>query len=207
MPSIGERIKSARLSKGLSQTELAHAAAVSQPTVANWENDSHAPRQLALERLAGILNTTAQFFLNGSAYDARYVQAPGEYLDTPIRHVPIIKWPRLDEIVKGRVHVPPGMDYIAVCTGAARPFGLIANDPNMTAQFPIGTTIIFDSAPGELEPGALYLFKRGGAVVLRRWQNSPDRLEALPNHTAVDAEFTTNRPIPLARARRSVQRH
>lgn len=206
MTSIGTRIKKARQKSGLSQAELAQAANVSQPTVANWENDSHTPRQAALEKLADILGSEANWLRIGDAAFERHTHSIEEYLSRPVHHIPIYSWPRAQatrsQIVEGGAH-----DYIAFSIDAKRPFALIANDPAMAAHFPIGSAIIFDAEKIELADGACYLFERADRIVLRRWQSAPDRLEALPNHSAVDAEFVQTRPLPLARALVSMRRH
>ena len=50
--SIGERIKQARKSRGMSQADLALRVGVSQPAIANWESGVHDPRRLTLAKLA-----------------------------------------------------------------------------------------------------------------------------------------------------------
>jgi len=206
MASIGERIKKARLDNGLSQVELADAASVSQPTVANWETGSHAPRQPALVKLAAILNTSPQWILGGAEYTNGHTLAPKQYLNTPIHHVPVLQWPDNDEIENGALRVGNAHDYIAISIEVEKPFALIANDPAMAAMFPIGSAIIFDAIPGMLENNTSYLFDMGGEIILRSWQNSPDRLEAHPTLAAVDSEFTTQRPKPLAKALMTLRR-
>jgi len=205
--SIGGRIKQTRLNQGLSQVELALAANVSQPTVANWENDSHVPRQAALDKLAGILSTSANWIRIGDTAITNEANTSAEYLTRSIQHVPISSWPSLRNISEGHLTPSPARDYVALSIAAETPFALIANDPAMAAHFPIGTAIIFDTAVGDLQDGKCYLFAVDNEIILRRWQSAPDRLEALPNQSAIDAEFLEIRPLPLARAIMSVRRH
>ena len=207
MESIGERIKKARLQNGLSQVELAEAANVSQPTVANWETDSHAPRQPALLKLAEILNSSPQWFIAGGVDTNGHTLAPKQYLDTPIHHIPIVEWPAPSAFENETPDLNGPRDYIALSVNVKRPFALIASDPAMAALFPIGTAIIFDAIAGSLDDGACYLFEIDGRIVLRSWQNSPDRLEVMSPNSAIAAEFMTARPRPLARVIMSVRRH
>ncbi|HHL42890.1 MAG TPA: XRE family transcriptional regulator [Hellea balneolensis] len=206
MTSIGERIKKARLKIGLSQMELAEAANVSQPTVANWENDSHTPRQAALEKLAQILDSETSWLKVGDAVLEHHTHSIDEYLARPVHHVPIFAWPSPNtartQLVDGKAR-----DYVAISIEASKPFALIANDPAMAAHFPIGSAIIFDAGAIDLQDGSCYLFDLGERIVLRRWQSAPGRLEALPNQSAVDPEFVSERPLPLARALMSIRRH
>ncbi|MCF6221951.1 MAG: helix-turn-helix domain-containing protein [Robiginitomaculum sp.] len=207
MNSIGYRIKQARLDQGLSQVELAQAANVSQPTVANWENDSHVPRQIALDKLAGILSTSATWIRIGDIDINDAANTSAGYLTRPIQHVPISAWPTISNIKDGKLSMLPARDYIALSILADKPFALIANDPAMAAHFPVGVAIVFDATPGELASGKCYLFAVNENIILRRWRSAPDRLEALPNQSAVDAEFVETRPRPLARVVMSLRRH
>lgn len=205
--SIGGRIKQARLGQGLSQAELAQAANVSQPTVANWENDSHVPRQAALDKLAGILSTSPNWIRIGDMDRLDAANTSAGYLTRPIQHVPISSWPTANNVSNGQLSPLPARDYMALSISAANPFALIANDPAMAAHFPVGVAIVFDVMAGALEDGKCYLFEINRDIILRRWQSTPDRLEALPNQSAVDAEFVESRPTPLARAIISLRRH
>jgi len=207
MNSIGNRIKQARLGQGFSQVELAEAAHVSQPTVANWENDSHIPRQNALDRLAGILSTSSNWIRVGDDSRVNGAHTSKTYLTRQIHHVPISPWPTDQNVKDGAISLSTARDFVALSLNAHTPFALIANDPNMAAHFPIGVAIIFDNNIGELEDGKCYLFELRDKIILRRWQSEPNRLEALPNQSAVDAEFVTKIPTPLAKAVMSVRRH
>lgn len=207
MKSIGERIKKARLENGFSQVELAEAANVSQPTVANWETGSHTPRQPALLRLADILNTSAVWFLSGAKTDQHDASAPEQYLNTPIHHVPIVAWPQKADLKDGILELGRAKDFLAVSVVARKPFALLANDPAMAARFPIGTAIVFDAIAGPLEDNACYLFQRRGEIILRSWRKEPDRYEAHPGPSVTDPDFAAESPLPLARAILSIQRH
>ncbi|PHS36927.1 MAG: hypothetical protein COA91_11315 [Robiginitomaculum sp.] len=207
MNSIGYRIKQARLGQGFSQVELAEAAHVSQPTVANWENDSHVPRQNALERLAGILSKSSNWIRIGDDSQINGLHSPKTYLSRPIHHIPILPWPDGQNLENDALALSSPRDYVALSLTAHKPFALIANDPNMAAHFPIGVAIIFDNHTGALEDGKCYLFTQAGKIILRRWQSEPNRLEALPNQSAVDAQFVTELPKPLAKAVMSMRRH
>lgn len=69
--SVGGRIKAARQSAGLSQTELAEGLGVKQQSVARWESDGSLP---SAHRLGTI---------------ARLLQVPVEALLEPAHHVPL----------------------------------------------------------------------------------------------------------------------
>lgn len=214
--SLGARIRQARLAQYMSQQDLADAAKVSQPTVANWEKGSHIPRQAALLRLANILNTSSRWFLVGDDSLGNTQTAPAQYLSMPIHHIGFHPWPVSADITplianKDTAHAPLNLgvpsDYIAVSVMAQRPFALIANDPQMAGRFPIGTAIIFDGVPGPLLPAKYYLFAHGNDIVVRRWNDGPSRLETRPARARIDMTLANKGTRPLARVLLSMRRH
>ena len=52
---IGDRIKAARLAKGMSGDDLARAIGVSRQTVSNWERDIYAPSCYNVFALSDVL--------------------------------------------------------------------------------------------------------------------------------------------------------
>ncbi len=87
MTRLSDRIKATRLNKGMSQAELATAAQVSQPTVANWESGSHVPRSTVLDRISDALDVETDWLLTGeSSFD---LQISTNYLSQPTQHIPI----------------------------------------------------------------------------------------------------------------------
>lgn len=191
MNFVGERIKKTRLAQGLSQVELAKASEVSQPTVANWENGSHIPRQAVLNRLSGILNISAHWLLGGDLDQNGFTQIPKQYLETPVRHVPILAWPSYADAIANGVASGTTQDYLSISTSAQKPFAFLINNIKSGTEFPIGSAVIFDAAVHSPEADGYYLFAEDGSVVLRQWKSSPNQELA----------------IPLAKALLSIRRH
>ncbi len=95
MQTLHTRIKSARLKRSWSQSQLADAAGVSQPTVANWETGSHIPRQSTLARISQALDVDTGWLLSGTQFQVQ--SSMDTYLSLPIRHIPIHAWPKPGE--------------------------------------------------------------------------------------------------------------
>lgn len=57
MPNFSKRLKAYRLSRGLTQKQLAELVGVSQNAVYNWENGKREPTLATIIKLANILNT------------------------------------------------------------------------------------------------------------------------------------------------------
>lgn len=78
--SMGERIRRARKSLGLTQQEFADRLAVTQPTVHRWEKGFYDPDEDTLKRLARLTNLPPAYFRYGDqamAAEQRSVNAVG----------------------------------------------------------------------------------------------------------------------------------
>lgn len=63
--TFGDRVAAARDARGYTQAELARKLGVKQRTVEAWEDDLSEPRANKLNMLAGMLNVTLMWLLNG----------------------------------------------------------------------------------------------------------------------------------------------
>ncbi len=193
MHSVGKRIKTTRLVQGLSQVELAKIIDVSQPTVANWENGSHIPRQAVLNRLSGILKISAHWLLSGDQDQNGFTQIPRQYLETPIKHVPILAWPSYEDALNNGVSAGAVQDYLSISTLANSPFALLINNIKFGSEFPVGTAVIFDADFKDMEDDSYYLFAEDQNITLRQYKLSTRKKE--------------KENLPLAKALLSIRRH
>ena len=69
---IGERIKAARLIKGMSQEKLGEKLGVSFQAVSKWERGETLPDTAILLDLANVLGTSVDFILTGGSQVLRY---------------------------------------------------------------------------------------------------------------------------------------
>jgi transcriptional regulator with XRE-family HTH domain len=63
--TLGARLKAARITKQLSQQQVAEAVGVNRVRVSNWETDQHKPGAENLEALAALYGTTTRALLYG----------------------------------------------------------------------------------------------------------------------------------------------
>lgn len=63
--TFGDRLAAAREAAGLSQKGLAKRLGVKAKTVSAWENDLAEPRANRLQMMAGLLNVSLMWLLNG----------------------------------------------------------------------------------------------------------------------------------------------
>ncbi len=76
--TFGDRVAAAREQAGMTQEVLAKRLGIREPTLRKWENDASEPRANRLSMLAGILNVSMMWLINGQ----------GEGLDAPVEDVP-----------------------------------------------------------------------------------------------------------------------
>lgn len=67
--TIGEKIKQARMQRGVSQRELAKRLYVTPPTLAHWESGVRKPKKETLERIASALGMQAEDIMQESEVD------------------------------------------------------------------------------------------------------------------------------------------
>ncbi len=64
--TVGERISDAREAKGFSSLDLAERLGVKSESVENWESNTSSPRANRLAMLAGVLDVSLFWLLDGS---------------------------------------------------------------------------------------------------------------------------------------------
>ena len=210
MTIIGQRIKNARKNKNLSQTELAALLGVSQPTIGNWESGNHEPRHAITSRIAYALDVRHLWLISGMAdpVDGKSLATPvvgeqGQYLTTPIVHVPVLEWPKMaDGFLKD---TPNPQRHLPASLWALQPFALAICDDSMLHEFAQGTLVMFDAARTRLYDGELYLFNWNGVAILRRWRTNPGRLEASGDTSQFETLFPGENPVVIARALQSIR--
>lgn len=149
MESLQARIKSTRITRGLSQAVLAEKAGVSQPTVANWENGSHVPRAAVLERIGEALGVNSIWLLSGTLGEN---ETPAQfYMQHPIRHLPIYNWPETGSISTG---IPPA-GYVPYTTRKENLFGLMQIDEDSESY----DIIICDPETSRVREGQYMIIK------------------------------------------------
>lgn len=88
----GSRIRDARLSAGLSQSQLARVIRTSERNIARWENSQNQPRISSVAAIAQATGRDIDFFLTGSSEadddeEAAQALTLDEYLRLRIRAI------------------------------------------------------------------------------------------------------------------------
>lgn len=195
--SIGGRIKQARKASGLSQADLARRIGVSQPAIANWEIGIHDPRRVMLAKLADALGAPLDWLAAGDRSAAESDKhAAAAYLRRPLQHVPVISFRSAALFAHDYTADPNNMaeDYIPVTARESKLFALFLNDEAVNRAFPPDTLVVTNFGDRFPVDGGFCLALVGGAPIVRKWRNNPERLEAA----------STNENIPPILIDRSV---
>lgn len=72
---LGERIKSLRLARAMSQVELAKELGVTKQSVSNWENDNIQPSIEMLIKIATVFSVPTDYLL--SLDDRKFIEVTG----------------------------------------------------------------------------------------------------------------------------------
>jgi transcriptional regulator with XRE-family HTH domain len=64
--TFGDRLTASREAAGLTECDLARKLGIAVKTIRAWEEDKSAPRASRLQTLAGLLNVSLMWLLNGS---------------------------------------------------------------------------------------------------------------------------------------------
>jgi len=175
--SIGERIRQARKSRGMSQVDLATKVGVSQPAIANWESGVHDPRRLTLAKLADALEAPLDWLAAGDRSSAESDKhAAAAYIRRPVRHVPVISLRAAALLARDATADPHVMaeDYIPVTIGPAKLFAVFINDPAVNLAFLPDTVVVVDYEDRRPDNGDFCLAWVGDMPIVRRWRGGPN---------------------------------
>lgn len=80
--TMGEKIKSARMAKKLTQRQLADLIDVKHNSISDWESDKHAPDIDTLEKICRALDVTSTYLM-GQKSDDEYGNIVGNLMNQP----------------------------------------------------------------------------------------------------------------------------
>ena len=144
---FGENLKRMRISRGMSQDDLASVLEVSQKTISSWETNRTEPNMGIVQQIADYFNVTTDEMIYGP--DTTYVKLPSP---ESVRRIPIY----------GDISCGTGLfvednivDYVTV------PTSMLPNrSAEYFAQFADGDSMI----GAGINPGDLIIFKKTSQV-------------------------------------------
>ncbi len=127
--TTGQRIRTLRRSKKMTQAQLAKIAGVSSPAVTEWEKDSYLPKAASLKALANEFGVSTEYILTGKTEAASTVPLNGNIYMSPMEF-------RTAEGKKSNVRIPVYKDVKASCGNGIEnfledPSGYLDMDPEL----------------------------------------------------------------------------
>jgi transcriptional regulator with XRE-family HTH domain len=147
--SVGDRIKSARLRKGWSQSQLARSVGVKPQSVQQWEANEAAPNRKRIDVVAAVLDIRPEELLFGGEGD----RLPDNQISNVIfpfgyRIVPAFSYAQVDEMTadSGPYQVTERMQnlWTNVSPLSDRAFCLIIEENGMREEFLPGDWVVID---------------------------------------------------------------
>lgn len=102
--TIGQRIRTLRRSKKLTQAQLAKVAGVSSPAVTEWEKDSYQPKAASLEAMANLFGVTTEYIMTGNGRSMPKTPTDNTFSNVRINEKPLKRIPVLDFVQAGTFH-------------------------------------------------------------------------------------------------------
>ena len=86
MSIIGERIKTARLERGINQRTLCELADITETTLSRYENGTREPQASLIWKIAKVLNVTTDYLI-GNVDDIKYIERGYEDFEDKLRKI------------------------------------------------------------------------------------------------------------------------
>ncbi len=194
--TVGERIRLARMRKGMLVTELAHTLGVSQPLVSRWESDKTSPMEHIL-KIAEVLQVSPLWLLTGQQ-SFQYHQVPLANSVQEVVELSIL-------LRRGKLEDWKG-DMVDVGVNIAGDLCVVAPDDSMTDRIQRGDIIIC-THDARLADGAVVVLAVPDCdyPILRRVRKTPEGVRFVPDRKVqgkhVDRVYTEDDGVQvLARA-------
>jgi len=166
--TIGQRIRTLRRSKKLTQAQLAKVAGVSSPAVTEWEKDSYQPKAASLEAMANLFGVTTEYIMTGNGSSTPKTPTDSSFSNVRINEKPLRCIPVLDFVQAGTFHEtgydglnPKSETYTTYENSKPESiFALEVSGLSMTPDFNPGDKLVVDASKPPY-PGCYVIAQNG----------------------------------------------
>lgn len=182
---FNERLKTLRIQRKMTQSELAKKIYISQPAYSKYEVGTASPNPETLSKIADALDVSVDYLLGSDSQPARpgYIRVP--VLGRVAAGIPI---DAIEEII----------DWEEISTAAAGDgeyFGLQIKGHSMEPKISDGDVVIVRRQPDVDSGDIAVVLVNGDDATVKRIKKSPQGVTLIPSNPAYEPMYYSNKEI------------
>ena len=182
---FNERLKTLRIQRKMTQSELAKKIYISQPAYSKYEVGTASPNPETLSKIADALDVSVDYLLGSDSQPARpgYIRIP--VLGRVAAGIPI---DAIEEIIDWE-------DISAEAAGDGEYFGLQIKGHSMEPKISDGDVVIVRRQPDVDSGDIAVVLVNGNDATVKRIKKSPQGVTLIPSNPAYEPMYYSNEEI------------
>ena len=182
---FNERLKTLRIQRKMTQSELAKKIYISQPAYSKYEVGTASPNPETLSKIADALDVSVDYLLGSDSQPAR----PG-YIRVPVlgRVAAGIPLDAIEDVIDWE-------DISTAAAGDGEYFGLQINGHSMEPKISDGDVVIVRRQPDVDSGDIAVVLVNGDDATVKRIKKSPQGVTLIPSNPAYEPMYYSNKEI------------
>lgn len=182
---FNERLKTLRIQRKMTQSELAKKIYISQPAYSKYEVGTASPNPETLSKIADALDVSVDYLLGSDSQPARpgYIRIP--VLGRVAAGIPI---DAIEEVIDWE-------DISAEAAGDGEYFGLQIKGHSMEPKISDGDVVIVRRQPDVDSGDIAVVLVNGDDATVKRIKKSPQGVTLIPSNPAYEPMYYSNEEI------------
>lgn len=182
---FNERLKTLRIQRKMTQSELAKKIYISQPAYSKYELGTASPNPETLSKIADALDVSVDYLLGSDSQPARpgYIRVP--VLGRVSAGIPI---DAIEEVIDWE-------DISAEAAGDGEYFGLQIKGHSMEPKISDGDVVIVRRQPDVDSGDIAVVLVNGDDATVKRIKKSPQGVTLIPSNPAYEPMYYSNEEI------------
>lgn len=182
---FNERLKTLRIQRKMTQSELAKKIYISQPAYSKYEVGTASPNPETLSKIADALDVSVDYLLGSDSQPARpgYIRVP--VLGRVAAGIPI---DAIEEVIDWE-------DISADTAGGGEYFGLQIKGHSMEPKISDGDVVIVRRQPDVDSGDIAVVLVNGDDATVKRIKKSPQGVTLIPSNPAYEPMYYSNEEI------------
>ena len=182
---FNERLKTLRIQRKMTQSELAKKIYISQPAYSKYEVGTASPNPETLSKIADALDVSVDYLLGSDSQPARpgYIRIP--VLGRVAAGIPI---DAIEEVIDWE-------DISAEAAGDGEYFGLQIKGHSMGPKISDGDVVIVRRQPDVDSGDIAVVLVNGDDATVKRIKKSPQGVTLIPSNPAYEPMYYSNKEI------------